>query len=350
MLIYKHLKYHLILAILTISNINFVAQQTNSKIDSTDYYFKLLKSANENSIINPDLSIAKFKRAYSYYQNIQDTTKQLWALISLSVVEKNTGRYSDSFDHLWESLLLCRNSQKPLNYIKINRGLGELYEIYNKTDQALKYTLTALQLSKQLNRDSAIYFALVTTGYFNTATLYRKAGKYDLALAYIDSCNIFAKEYDKTLFGRLYLMTEKGYIYLNQGRIAEAEAIFNKLEPQYQTKDKQHLAVFYSFAGELFAIKNNTEKAIYYYKKSLEAIDSVNTSTDIKPEILLRLSQLYEKQKNYPNAYAYLLQSKTISDALFNAKSGSNNELFEIKNKYIETIRTKDEYIKTLPH
>lgn len=226
MLIYKHLKYHLILAILTISNINFVAQQTNSKIDSTDYYFKLLKSANENSIINPDLSIAKFKRAYSYYQNIQDTTKQLWALISLSVVEKNTGRYSDSFDHLWESLLLCRNSQKPLNYIKINRGLGELYEIYNKTDQALKYTLTALQLSKQLNRDSAIYFALVTTGYFNTATLYRKAGKYDLALAYIDSCNIFAKEYDKTLFGRLYLMTEKGYIYLNQGRIAEAEAIF----------------------------------------------------------------------------------------------------------------------------
>ena len=53
------------------------------------------------------------------------------------------------------------------------------YEIYNKTDQALKYTLTALQLSKQLNRDSAIYFALVTTGYFNTATLYRKAGSYN---------------------------------------------------------------------------------------------------------------------------------------------------------------------------
>ena len=73
------------------------------------------------------------------------------------------------------------------------------------------------------------------------------------------------------------------------------------------------------------------EKAVYYYKSSLNTTDSVT-----QQKVLEKLSQLYQKQNKPQLAMQYKLQSEELEKRLFDKK----------KSREIAILESKDEWIK----
>ncbi len=94
--------------------------------------------------------------------------------------------------------------------------------------------------------------------------------------------------------------------------------------------------------GMLNEALNKTDSAIYFYTKTLQSIDSLESKLKLKPAVLTQLARNYSKVSDYRNAYHYMNEAKILSDTLFNVQSNNNGELFEVKNKYRDNLIRKE--------
>lgn len=347
MYIQKTIRIFIIFSILIIINFNFkaIARDTNFQ-NSTQKIKNELLLANSMLNTNPDSSFILYQKLLPYYSKTKDTMNIIMCHIGYSDVYKTWAQYSNSYSHLWDALLLAEKFNAQQKLIKIHMELGSLYNIYDKNNESLDHTIKALNISKKLitkgefksNKLESIYFAL--------ANHYRKVEQYPKALTYLDSCTLSKKSNNKAEQNTPYIDAEKGSVYLQLNNLDSAEFYLNKANDFFTKKNMHYQVMVNFFLGSLYIKKNETQKAIDSYTKSLEMMKRFNTHTDNRTYVLFRLSEAYEKNNNITLAYYNLKKAYRIADSIFNVKSNSNLQLFQIKNKYQETVKQKDEQIK----
>ncbi|MEC3906010.1 hypothetical protein VOI54_03215 [Tamlana sp. 2201CG12-4] len=104
-------------------------------------------------------------------------------------------------------------------------------------------------------------------------------------------------------------------------------------------------AMVNSFYADLKLALHQSDSAIYYFKKSLDVIDTMKVHIEIRPVVLEQLANLHFEKHEREKAFAYMKSAKAISDSLFHTQSNLNKTLFEIKNKYQEDLSKKEEHI-----
>lgn len=308
-------------------------EQTN--IPTIDISLKKIQSA-------PDESFKNFSEIYAKCISQKDTSAAIRCLIGLGDIERFRGNYEASFDFLWDAFLFANKNNIDVNLIKINRNLGILYNIYNKNDLALKYLHEALHLSKHLVDDQQIKDHEIISCYYSIASYYRKEQEYDIALNYLDSCSLTNKGENS----QPYVLADKGFIYMKKGQLALAEKCLFEAELKMLSLDERYHHVILSFIGDLKIAQSQPDSAIFYYKRSLEEIDRYNILIEFKPKLLEKLAKLFKEKGEYLQAYQYLEASKVSSDNLFSASNKRNSKLFEIKNKYKETLAEQKVFIQ----
>jgi hypothetical protein len=205
--------------------------------------------------------------------------------------------------------------------------------------------MVALSLTKKMiTTDQSDDKPLISI-YYALAVQHRKASKLSVALVYLDSCMDISQKHILGFNNKSFIQAERGVIYTRLDKLEEAELELLEAKKAFEESDAHFLVMIYSFLGDLYCKKADPGNAMYYFHNSLNSIDRFYAHTDMRPEVLIKLSELYRKSDNLELAYKYLADASEISDSLFNAKNDNNARLFQIKNKYRETIREQEEHI-----
>lgn len=302
------------------------------------------QEANRMLDINADNALILYNKLISYYTKTLNTEKIIQCHIGLSDAYKTNGQYSKAYEHLWDALLLGEKEKNPLIIIDINIDISALYSIYQRYDKCQQYLKTALQLSKDNSKEKGYRQANI---YYSLAITERNLKNYDKALGYLDTCLMIRKKEQKGQSEFSYLDSERGNIYLEMGQLDNAEKFLLRSH-KYFVKNNLNFAIKSSLSlGNLYVKKKNWYLANEYYKESLSQLQKVHSHTDVLSELLTKLAQTNRILGNISRAYDFLEKANVLKDSLFNARTSVNNELFQIKNKHEETIRKKDEEIKT---
>lgn len=312
---------------ITAQNHNAIYQEANRMLDR-----------------NADSALTLFNKLIPYYTKSLNTEKLIQCHIGLSDAYKTNGQYSKAYDHLWDALLLGEKENNPLTLIDIYIDLSGLYSIYKRYDKCQQYLKTALQLSKENSMNKGYRLANI---YYGLAILERNFKNYDKALDYLNSCILIRKKEQKGQSEFSYIDSERGNIYLEMGQLDNAEKYLVQSH-KYFIKNNLNFVVKSSLSlGDLYAKKKNWFRANEYYTESLSQLQTLNSHTDVHSELLAKLAKTNRILGNISIAYDFLEEANVLIDSLFNARTSVNNKLFQIKNKHEETIRKKDEEIKT---
>ena len=325
----------ILLILLSASILNCTADEGQLVI-SDSLYIQEMKLATQKLNDQNSESLRLFEKAYESAIQVNDTASILKCLIGITDIERYRGNYNLAFDKLWNALLLAEAGGYTLEMVQIHRNLGILYNIYQKTpesiDQLQLSATKAKLIDNEIDRSAQIRMT-----YFSLSNVFRDKESYDTALIYLDSCSISAP-------GRIlpFVDADKGFLYLKLGELSLAEDYLQKSYKYFDSGKDNYLATVYFYLGDLMTAKGSIDSAIFYYDLSFQIINTKNTYLEIKPEVLKQLANSFLKKSNYKKAYGYLENSLTVSDSLFNSKSKQNSQLFEIKNKYKESLEEKE--------
>lgn len=282
-----------------------------------------------------------FKKGASHFLSKGDTVNHLNCIAHLSDIEHRRGRFNEAFDILWEALPMADRIDNKLPLLEIHQMLGILYQVYGKDKIALQHTLQGLEIAKEYTQKDTSINARLTSCYLDVAIQLAAMKKYDSAITYLDSC--YYSDHTNT---RLHFADGVyGQVYLELHNYDKAQHYLNGILPYLEERGYGFQTSVNYFMGKLKSETNQTDSAIYYYNKSLIAIDSLQNNLKLKPLVLEQLALEYANIHSNRKAFTYMKEAKELSDSLFNMQSQQNKQLFEIKNKYKEDLILKEQEI-----
>ncbi|WP_075590951.1 helix-turn-helix transcriptional regulator [Labilibacter marinus] len=284
-----------------------------------------------------------FKDGAAYFLLKGDTVNHLNCIAHLSDIEHRQAKFNEAFDLLWDALPKANEIANKLPLLEIHQMLGILYQVYGKDSIALHHSKQGLQIAKQYAQNDSTIKGRLTSCYLDVAVQLVAMQEYNTAIQYLDSCY-----YSDNTNTRLHFVDGiYGQVYLEQHNYYKAQHYLQGVIPFLEERGNGFQTSVNYFMGKLKSKTNQPDSAIYYYNKSLTAIDSLQNNLKLKPLVLEQLAFEYAKTNYNKKAYIYLKAAKQLSDSLFNTQSKQNKVLFEIKNRYKEDLLRKEQELKT---
>jgi len=284
-----------------------------------------------------------FKNGADYFINTGDTINHLNCIAHLSDIEHRKGKFNNAFDLLWSSLPLAKKISNKMPLLEIHQMLAILYQVYDKDSIALYHTKKGLDIAKHYAHTNKHYIERLTSCYLDLAVQYVAMQEFDMAIQYLDSCYLSDSSGEHLFFvDAIYAQ-----VYLEKKEYKKAEEYLDGVSKILEIRGNGFQTATYYFQGRIKSAIDDSKSAIFYYGKSLHAIDSLQNNIKLKPEVLNRLAVAYFNENNSKKAFFLMQESKALSDSLFNTQSEQNKTLFEIKNKYMEELSIKEAQIET---
>ncbi|WP_422359613.1 hypothetical protein [Reichenbachiella sp.] len=260
----------------------------------------------------------------------RDTLLAIQVLNHLSGVYCNRVNYSKSYDGYWKALLLADQKKDEQSKAASYNGLGILYSLYERRDEALKYYLASLDINLDLVKKGLIDRSALSENYFPLAVHYKYDQKPKIAHLYLDSCERFQS--DKAM--NLYTTVERGHLYVQEEKFEQAEQIFKQIENQVTQSSPDFSPIFFSYQGDLYSAQQKFEQATAYYIQSLKAAQRHSSHLNFVPDVYEKLSQLMSRWGKPEKANEYLKLANEINEYLYSSRSPNNKHLLEIKDKF----------------
>ncbi len=332
-----------LLTFLTICFLTVKSYAQETFIDSIHFYQKEVKTAFKNLRIEPKKSIKTLYRSKAFYENQKDTINIINCLTRISKAYEINGDIEKSFKSLWEAVFLSKKINNKNLSSDIHRKLALLYDTFNMKDKNLFHLKNALKNAKEIGgKNKSIR---MNASYLSLADRECARGNYRLALTYLDSCKLSTLQKDKNYLNVL-VEAERGHLMLKTKNYNKAYYHLLKAKNDQEELKVTNKAGILNYLGILKAETQQLDSAVYYYKESLKDIVSKKLPKALKARVMYNLSNAYFTQNKPRKAYQLLLSSKKITDSLMFIKNGSNNELLNIKNTYLEEIKEKDLVLK----
>lgn len=290
-----------------------------------------------------------FQKKYLSYKKDKDTLSMGVCLMNMSDIQKRDGKYSLSFDHLWEALFLAQESENVTIETQVHRRIADLYDIYNMDNSSLFHRQQSLIAAKKALAKDKQNDEYIISSYMNLAVRQRKQGNYQMALNYLDSCVFYKNKTGSKSAPLPFLDAEKGYIMIKLGDTDAAHKFLHRSIKAVKNSTPIYKGNIYIHMGDLKMALSETDSAVYYYKQGAKLLIPHNKfykSYERSSNVLLKLAEIYNTQHKTSLAYKLLYQSKMIRDSLIQIQHSTNSELFEIKNSYLKNMKKKDEFIE----
>jgi len=295
--------------------------------------------------IEPDTARVLYQKAIEGFDHAKDTTGMIRSKIGLSDLYKNDGFYHSAFDELWDAQIFAEALRDTLSLIKLNRDLGSLYSIYQKYEEALAHFQTSLHYTRHITDPQRLAPITVSQIYYSFAVTHRKAGAYETALIYLDSCLLAKQIRGTSKEEQPYVLAEKGIIFLKTGRLDEAQKYLEIANAYFSQRNMDYRIFTNLFLGDFYLARERYRKANAFYRQSLISQENSPSHGDSKVEILKKLADSYWVIGEQDSAYIFQGLAISLTDSLFNARTAVNSQLFRIRDKHDELIRAKNEHI-----
>lgn len=277
-----------------------------------DIAFRLSITDPQQSIyyINLALSVAK---DISYEEGIlRATTIKGNSFLIIGMPDQALSNYLEALNY--------NPHNYPLEQVRLNNNIGEVYRRKELYDSSLKYFNRALKLAEE---NVSEYKPVII--YSNLGEVSLMKGDVIKALDYFNKCLKNALEEDH-LRGQGYAyhgLAECAYI---NGNVAEAIELMKKsIDIRFLAKHQRGAIQSYLQLGTYFNSNSIPEpdSALHYWRKS-EALAKEYETNDLLNEVYSNLYKFYLNKFDIKNAAIYLELHKNLGDSIRNAEFISN--------------------------
>lgn len=297
-----------------IDSLKKVLQKTRIDTSKVNTYNLIADQFKES---NPDSTLFYANKAVALSQKISFDFGLANAAMNKGNANIILSRYKKALidfgqaEQLYENLL--KNTASDL---KIKNGLarayassGVVYSEVNNYSIALEYYLKALKIYEEIKNENS-----VSKAYNNIAVVYKSLGNLPKALNYLQKALIIQRKINGPTIA--VTLTNIGVIYFEQHNDSQAFHYYTLAQKEFEkTTPQRGNALLESYWGDYFNRKNDSEKALQHYEKSLELYEALGNKFGASLA-LYNIGLLYSNQKFYAQALAYtnksLLYAKEI--------------------------------------
>ncbi|ANQ49988.2 tetratricopeptide repeat protein [Flammeovirga sp. MY04] len=252
--------------------------------------------------------------------------------IQLGELYCNRVNYQKAYASYWSALDLLDERENLELRARVYDGMGILYSLYEKRDQALTYYKKSLEINRLLVNQEIVPKINLRKNYFVIAVHYRYDKNLDQANTYLDSCLMIPTEGD---FSELIVKSERAYLLSEGKQYSSAQKLFDEILPKIEDQQvKSYHVVFYSLYADMFMELHQYEKAIKNYLHSADAAMKYRAHINFVPDIYKKLSTALNKVNDKKAALFYLNAAYTLDQWLYSSKSENNRFLLEINDVY----------------
>lgn len=277
-----------------------------------------------------------------YYSNIlirlsSNKSDYLWmhrGYLNQGHAYRKKGDLDKAIESYFKSAEAAENINYSLGIAGAFSALGTVYRVEKNYKTALEYYNNALLKFREAKDSINLAKSLMNTG-----ELYRTIKTMDTALVYFEESSRIFKLLDFKI-GSAYNLGNIGLVYAEQGQHLLAEENLNKAtEILTQLGDFYPIAVYDTYMADIYKEKGNMPKALEYAYRSLE----VSMKNGLKEQIRdasLKLSELYQQNEDFKNAYSYQSQYLAYRDSINNEetirKMADLRTEYEVSQKQVE--------------
>lgn len=269
------------------------------------------------------------------------------ALNNIGFIYDDKGNVIKALEYYHKSLSIREELDDKLGIAVSLNNIGIIYIKQGEPEQALDYYLKSLAVKRQLGDKKSI-----ATSLNNIAAVYKELGNLQKSIEYYTK-SLLIREDIKDNKGIAVTLNNMGTLYKDRGSLDTALNYYNKaLQIRQKIGDSRGLTNTLSNLGSIAFAKKDYTLAEKYGLEALEIANNLGFLERIKDASYL-LSEVYEKQEKWKDAYKMKSLFILIKDSVKNKKT--ELELIKQQSKYDlekvikeKEILTKENDIKTL--
>lgn len=250
------------------------------------------------------------QRAVEINKQIGDTSDMAMNMNNLGLVKRDQGDYPMALEYMFESLRLKEALNDTDGVASAYGNIGIVYNGLDQPDTSLLYFEKALKLSQLIGNERDIAFS-----YNNMGAIYHKQKKYDLALS----------SFQKALEIKLRLNEKRGIAgsRANIGAVYQELGQFDKAIPEFDSAlviltasgDRDGIASCNNLKGLALFKAGRTDEAFECFTMAYDLAVQIGSTPEVKTACE-GLAMVYEKRKDWANAYKYYKQFAELNDSL----------------------------------
>ena len=287
---------------------------SNKNLEDTTK-LRVLNSIFADNSVKPVLRLKYIKQAYEIANRLD---KPIWlysCALNEGYVYKKQGNLEQALKSLIESANYANQLDDKLREAISYGAIAGVYKVENNYKTALNYYNKCISAFREIGDSTRLGSYLMNTG-----ELYRTNHILDTALLYFnESGRIFFKLNYKV--GSAYNLGNIGLVYAERGEhelaeknLLEATKILNELG------DKYPVAVYNTYMADIYMSRNDFNRALAYAKNSYDVSMEQGLKEQIR-DASLKLSELYEIDKDYENAFKYQKKYIAFRDSINNEET-----------------------------
>lgn len=242
------------------------------------------KLAKDDGKFDAAISCLKDVHSITYNNNIR-----AWAYYQLGVVYIQTGNYIEALSSTLEARSIYAETLNIKRLIHVNLNLGIMYMDTNSNGHAEESYLLALNAAKQLKDSKKV----VTKCFNSICWLYFKTNQYDKVRELIDDKPEDLIENRNTYFVLAWANYKLGNV---------DECVRYCVEGKKRFPDHEYACTVYQYIEN--AVKGKKTGQTPLLRKAITMKDYEHNK-EIDELFTLELIDIYERRKNYENAYKY---------------------------------------------
>lgn len=272
---------------------------------------------------------------------------RIQAQLGISYIQLfHNAEYEKSLALLLKILDEAKAIGDSVSQAKALRNLGFNYRFLSKFDQALQFDKEAVTLASEIKDTHLLLSALNEEA---NAYYYLKQLQHcwDSRLQ-----ALHIAELARDTFGIQYIIHDLAFLYLETKEYGKAQQHFlQNFRYSFHIKDAREISIAAENVAATYLLLNLPDSALFYLFIA-DSVTQVNRLILEKSNIYRTYSEAYAQLGNYPQAYRYLVQHRSIADSIFNLeKENLVNEItlrYETAKKEQENRILKQQYRTTM--
>jgi signal transduction histidine kinase len=286
-------------------------------------FFKVLNSG--DNLAKSDSSLYYLSESKKISVQLKDSLEAGRRLLSISALQYREKDYFGGESSIIEGLHLLEPSGEVFFTGLLYERLGNVMWRLERQEEARKNYLKFFELQKKIPNIKLKYEKARLQ--LHLAKTYETEGNYTKSIEYFNKCLMVADlkvenayRYEAALEGLSY-----GHFMQGDKKLA-LKGYLEVLKSRQSRGYKRGLIWSYALLGELYASNNETKKAIFFVKKSLQTAKELLTTTK-KLENLLFLSKLVRGEKGRK----YLEERTQLNDSLHKRERILKNKFTKVR-------------------
>lgn len=277
-------------------------------------------------------AVSNFKESLKLFTDINNTLGMANSLKNIAIIYQEQGNYPLALEYDNKALLLAKEIQDSAGIANSYNNMSIIYKLQKNYDKSLELLEKAVTIQEKLKNDKAI--AGIKN---NIASIYMRKDDNSTAIKYLEEALEINREIN-ALSQIVECLNNLGYAYVSLKKYDDAGRYYEEAKNiSLEIDHKESLCYSYLGIADSYMEQKKYNQALPNALNSLELATEFSY-LDYKKEAHKVLSEIYEVNGDYKNAFVHHKEYKILNDSLFNKENIEKTAQIEYEYKYKQQL------------